>query len=314
MPPRVTAEEVNKEISGRRDRRNSHLGQVASSIRDSERKAKRSSLKAKSGKQSLTAHHLLPYNHIRDSFASAVEKQDLPAMQNLLAFSGQNSTDSSEAFRSLGYQRKYEPQPRKKLTKEQGIARGKQGKLETSLGIENYHRPTLEQSSEERIGQLFKQAAWASHNVFMGPLPEKRTDDPHEGLDAQYLPDGKQTKSSLMAKEIFGNGFSMMDPVDFNSSLQSARNQADGFAPRKKGKVKAKPKDLKAHGLSSELRSDYGSLWDSRPKKGGTREYRKSDWIEKDGAFTQRGRERVRRERARLDEDGHKRRTLNLWG
>jgi hypothetical protein len=269
--PRPDADALKAEILRRDIRRQQQATSVAKTIREGKRPDRPETLAAKgqvpgiAKPQDLTAHHLVPYNFIRDSFASAVERQDLTAMQNLLAFSGQGSTDSSEAFRAVAYQAEHKPKPKPKpkLTAEQGLARQAAAKEEKRLGIAPFHRQEPPESSKSGLQQLFKQATWASHNVFMGPAPEHRTDDPKEGLDAQYLRSGALTKSSEMAKDIHQKGFAGIDPVDFATRVQSARNQSEGLAKRKTGEA-----------------SEYGDAFEPRARMGGTRVYDPSAWEE----------------------------------
>jgi hypothetical protein len=275
--PRPDAKALQAEIARREVRRKAQGASVAQAIRDGARPDRPSGLAAKGeipgkkGKQDLTAHHLVPYNFIRDSFASAVEGQNLTAMQNLLAFSGQGSTDSSEAFRALAYQAQHTPKAKEKvkLTKEEGLARRAAAEDEKSKGIAAFHRQDPPESSKAGLQQLFKQATWASHNVFMGPAPEHRADDPKEGLDAQYLGTGALTKSSEMAKDIYEKGFAGIAPVDFGARLQSARNQADGRAERK---------TERKIGEGSESENAYGEAFKPRAEQTGTRVYDRSAW------------------------------------
>lgn len=230
-------------------------------------------------KEDLTAHHLLPYNFIRDSFATTVEKQDLKSMQNVLAFSGKGSSDSSEAYRALAYQKEFKPKPKGKedLTDKEKAARRAQADFERQQGVEQFHKNAPPESGKHGLRELFKATTWASHNVFMGPTPEHRADDPKEGLDAQFRKDGSLTKASVMAKDIHTRGFSGISPVDFTSSLQSARNEADG-----KAKIK-KSGDSTAFG----------------PREGGTRKYDRSAWArpQKDGKLVQIGGDKIVRRR-----------------
>lgn len=279
--PRPDANALQAEILRREVRRKAQGASVAKAIREGARPDRPSALAAKGevpgkkGKQDLTAHHLVPYNFIRDSFASAVEGQNLAAMQNFLAFSGQGSTDSSEAYRALAYQAEHKPKPKAKveLTKEEGLARRAAAEEERRRGIVAFHRQDMPESSKSGLQQLFKQATWASHNVFMGPAPEHRVDDPKEGLDAQYLKSGALTKSSVMAKQIYERGFARIHPVDFVAGVQSARNQAEGLAERKTGQE-----------------SEYGDAFKPRAEKTGTRMYDPSAWEKaEDGKVRQAG-------------------------
>lgn len=314
---RPSAHALQTEILKRTGRRQAELTSIAKGIHAGDRPDRPDVLGAKgvvpgrgTKKEDLTAHHLVPYNFIRDSFATAVHRQDLRAMQNLLAFSGEESTDSSEAFRALAHLRPRTPPTavRPTLNPDEAQARGRGGRWEKELGIASYQKSEPVTSSADRLKGLFRNATWASHNVFMGPAPEFRADDPREGLDEQFRDDGSQTKASVMARTIHAEGFSGMDPTDFVSELQSARNEADGPATKKSGTVdlsavKVAPAPggpVNLHALvgadrHSENKVDYGSMFEPRPRAGGTRAYDPSQWeIERDGKLTQKGR-KVRR-------------------
>ncbi|HEY5710417.1 MAG TPA: hypothetical protein VIT38_00860 [Allosphingosinicella sp.] len=291
VAPRPMESQLQAEIARRNVRRQAQSSAVAKEVREGDRPDRPPTLKEKGAmpgtdkKVALTAHHLLPYNNIRDSFASAVEKQDLKAMGNILAFSGKASSDSSEAYRALAFQKEFKPKAKDepKLSKEEGEKRMKLAKAEEQQGVEPYRKNAPPESGKKGLHELFKATTWASHNVFMGPKPEDRADDPKEGLDAQFRKDGSLTKSSVMAKEIHTKGFSGIEPVDFTSSLQSARNEADGVAPIKKS------------GEPALDGSDDATVFG--PRKGGTRRYDASAWSRpiKEGKLAQTGNKVVAR-------------------
>jgi hypothetical protein len=281
--PRVGfGEALTSEIERRRLRRMAEGKKVANDIRGGDRPVKPTALSQKDGKADLTAHHLLPYNQIRDSFATAVEGHDLTAMQNVLAFSGKSGSDSSEAYRALAFQQEYTPKKAKKenLSEAERKGRADQAKKEKQMGITPFQKTLSPVSSKQSIKELFKATTWASHNVFMGPAPEHRLDDPKEGLDARYTPQGQLTKSSVMAREISKKGFSGMHPVDFSLSVQSARNEADG------------PAALPMSGLAASDTA-YG------PRKGGLRTYKASDWTTVGGKKVQIGKIEARNQDSR---------------
>jgi hypothetical protein len=252
---------LTNEIARRQQRRAAEGRDDARDIRAGDRPDKPTALSQKAGKADLTAHHLLPYNKIRDQFADAVEHQDLTAMQNILSFAGRASSDSSEAYRALAYQRPHAPKTsRSEMSAEEREARKRQAIYEKGLGVAPFHKTPAPASSREGKKELFKAAAWASHNVFMGPAPQHRRDDPKEGLDARYLRSGHLSASSVMAREIYQKGFSGIDPVHFSRRLQSARNQAEGLAPQVRS------------GVDPATDTAFG------PKQGGVRRYDPADW------------------------------------
>jgi len=112
---------------------------------------------------SLTAHHLYPWNKIRSDLNDALTSKSRSKMEKLIAFA---ETSVPEGF--------WED-----LEKEAS---------ERSPGFTNL------------VDQLAASVCWAPHNVFMGPLGEKRGDDPGERLDTAYSKSGLPTPASALAE------------------------------------------------------------------------------------------------------------------
>ncbi len=185
----------------------------------------------------LTAHHLFPYNKIREEFATSLKDKDIGAVQNVMSFSGKGKTDSSEAFRLLAYQKEHTPSAKwkahqKVVRDEQKVREGKRKGPAKGVLPPVTLDPTPD-SSSKRLDGAFRDATWAEHNIFMGPEPKKRTDDPHEGLDVKFDSKGKPSKSSVLAQELDKKGFKGVEPVAFHSKLQTARNESKGTRPYK---------------------------------------------------------------------------------
>jgi hypothetical protein len=74
---------------------------------------------------------------------------------------------------------------------------------------------------------------WTPHNIFMGPPPERRPDDPQEHLDTHFTPSGTVTPRSELALDVtHGGGLSRFDPDELHRRLQALadkRNQASGY-------------------------------------------------------------------------------------
>ena len=136
----------------------------ATGLWDGDRPAKLASLKGtdESG-DSLTAHHLYPWNKIRGDLNKALAARDRSALEKLFAF---GSADVDEAFWS-------------ELAKD----------------------PTLRPYSfSEQLNRAVRQVCWAPANVFMGPLGSKRGDDPGEELDKAFSKRGLITPASAVAE------------------------------------------------------------------------------------------------------------------
>lgn len=246
----VLGNDLRAEIALRGSRREQELSATATEAESSDRPTKPRDLVD----DRLTAHHLYPFNRIRDEFANTLRGQYLPAMQNILAFTGKDSpdlskkfnrlrsADTSEAYRAMSYQRAWTPT--KKWKDKQKAARAAQKQLYGKTGGPTVEQTTELDSSAIRLRRLYGAATWSRHNLFMGPAPKERLDDPHKGLDSRFTPDGEATKSSKLAAKLYHTpgGLEGANPVDFRMAVQSARratvvnkerefNEADWTSP-----------------------------------------------------------------------------------
>ncbi len=203
------ASELQAEIQSRADRRASHLGSLMGESQFNKRPAKPDSLKAKdaSGK-SLTAHHMLPHSTIKSEFLSAVRTQNTTALQNISTM-GDNSIDSADAYRKLAV---YKSDPGR---------------------------------TERELSSLYKEVSWDSNNVFMGPSPEQRTDDPgSSGVDVRRTASGDVSKASRIAQNLQTHGFGGIKPQDLASDRAASRSEASALRPYK-------PSDWESSGTKS---------------------------------------------------------------
>lgn len=191
---------------------------TALAIRKKGRPEKPDDLKVTYDGDPLTAHHLFPYNRIESDLSKAIEEQDLRTVSNFMAFKGETSTDESDAFRLLAYQRPHKPSKAWKKHQRNAKEEGINGE---------------EDSSDIRLRKFFREAAWARHNIFMGPAPELRADDPHERYDTHVVK-GKETESSKLAKEMFDSGVGALENADFHEKLKKARKDPESREFHKK--------------------------------------------------------------------------------
>ena len=196
----VTSASLQAEISARSSRRSTELSAMMSESAFSDRPSKPDSLKATdSSGESLTAHHMLPHSEIKSRFQASVASQDLTAMRNISTFAGQGGMDSSDAFRALSHFKPHKgSDPRR-----------------------------------EQLTEMYEKASWDSNNVFMGPTPDKRTDDPGDsGVDVRYT-GGKASGASTIAQDIHSSGFGGINPQDMTSRRAASKAQADTLRPYK---------------------------------------------------------------------------------
>jgi hypothetical protein len=155
----------------------------ATGLWDGERPAKLSSLKGtdESG-DSLTAHHLYPWNKIRGDLNKALSGRDRGALERLFAF-GSASVDDS--FWS-------------ELAKDPAV------------------RPY---SFSEQLNLAVRQVCWAPANVFMGPLGSKRGDDPGEELDQAFSKRGLMTPASAVAELTAATGGIGATPAQLKADI-----------------------------------------------------------------------------------------------
>ncbi|RKH54930.1 DUF4157 domain-containing protein [Corallococcus aberystwythensis] len=67
--------------------------------------------------------------------------------------------------------------------------------------------------------------AWTQHNVFLGPLPEHRSDDPKEKLDTHFTQSGTVTPKSELALEIEASGgLGKIDPQELQKKLAALQD------------------------------------------------------------------------------------------
>jgi hypothetical protein len=181
-------------------------------------------------KDGLTAHHLLPYNFIRDEFADSLKKKDTTGISRFMAFAGRQNIDSSEAYRLMAPQRAHKPS--KKWQEHQKAARAEQQEREKANPALKGQLPTIVQDPTERSSTItmqnfFRDLTWSPHNVFMGPKPALRADDPHEGLDARYRRDGSLSESSELARDLHEHGMASLSPAEISHRVKGAGKEAD---------------------------------------------------------------------------------------
>ena len=180
-------------------------------------------------KDGLTAHHLLPYNFIREKFADSLKTQDTTGVSRFMAFAGRQNFDSSEAYRLMAPQRAHRPSAAWK--KHQAAARAEQKKRETETPALKGELPTIVQDASERsstgdMQNFFRNLTWSPHNIFMGPKPSLRLDDPHEGLDARYHDDGNLSESSKLARRLHESGMESLSPTEISNRVKRGGAEA----------------------------------------------------------------------------------------
>ena len=219
--------DLQAEIAKRNSRRQAHATAIVSQKPFTERPKKPKSLSGKDEHgASLTAHHMLPHSRIKQEFGTAVRNQDLTALQNISTFGGK-TIDSSEAFRATAF---YKTQ-----------------NVKTKSGIV---KPE-ENLTKRNLNSMYKAASWDQNNIFMGPSPVNRSDDPgNSAVDVRRNDSGQASKASLIAQNVMQNGFSAQNPQDFASQRAASTQEAgqlrpyrpadwvaDGTRTSKKGKI-----------------------------------------------------------------------------
>ncbi len=127
-----------------------------------DRPKKPGSLKGKDeNDQALTAHHIYPWNKIRDDINNALSDKNKSQMQAILNFAAVTVDDSFW----------------EDLAKETAAR-------SPSFGTE--------------INRIAKAACWNKSNIFMGPLGEYRSDDPGEEMDMSFSKSGLPTPASAV--------------------------------------------------------------------------------------------------------------------
>lgn len=135
-----------------------------------DRPEKPASMKGKDEEgDSLTAHHLYPWNKILKDLNDALGSKSASAMKKLFAFG------------------KVVPDP--SFWEE----------LQKAPGERNY-------AFSETINHAAQAICWSEDNVFMGPLGSKRGDDPGEEVDAAFTQSGLPTPASAMAELVEKRG------------------------------------------------------------------------------------------------------------
>ena len=130
----------------------------------------------------LTAHHLYPWNKIRGDLDKAL-KGDAGKLQKLLDFAEVDAP--SWFFEELAK----EPQDR-------------------------------DYRFSEEINRIAADICWSPKNVMMGPLGEKRGDDPHESLDVAFTKGGLPTPQSMAAKLTDDVGGIGATPTESNAKIK----------------------------------------------------------------------------------------------
>lgn len=188
--------QLTAELAARASRRSSHLSSLMTQSTFTDRPSKPDSLKANdTSGNPLTAHHMLPHSRIKSEFASAVTTQNHQAMQNLSTFGG-NSMDSSDTYRQMAY---YKSKPGQ---------------------------------TKENLSRMYKAASWDANNVFMGPDPSTRTDDPGDsGVDLRRTKTGATSKASSLSQDLHTHGFGGLDPQSVVSRRAASKQEADTLRP-----------------------------------------------------------------------------------
>ena len=117
----------------------------------------------------LTAHHLYPWNQIRDDLNAALASGSRPSLQRLLTF-------RSVEVESWFWEELTKPAPQRSY------------------------------AFSEAVNAAAQKICWTPRNIFMGPLGEKRGDDPGEKLDLAYTRSGVPTSASAAAQLIAKTG------------------------------------------------------------------------------------------------------------
>jgi hypothetical protein len=110
--------------------------------------------------------------------------------------------------------------------------------------------------SRPDLDEIGPSLAWTSHNVFPGPLPENRPDDPEKDplgirIDTHFTKSGTVTPKSELALEIaVAGGIGKLDLEELNERLEAlADREASGYeseeweGPPKARRQKGKPKN-----------------------------------------------------------------------
>ncbi len=127
-----------------------------------DRPGKPSSLKGKDeNNQPLTAHHIYPWNKIRDDINSALANKSKSEMSAVLEFAGTTVDDSF-----------WEDLAKDPASRSSGFA--------------------------DEMNRIAKAACWSKSNIFMGPLGEYRSDDPGEEMDTSFSKSGLPTPASAV--------------------------------------------------------------------------------------------------------------------
>lgn len=131
---------------------------------------------------SLTAHHLYPWNRIREDLNDALRSRNRTELERLFAFGSVVIDDS----------------------------------FWTELAKEP---PARSYAFTEQVNSAARQICWAPANVFMGPLGSKRGDDPGEGLDTAFTKSGLPTTASAAAELLARTGGLGESPERIASTL-----------------------------------------------------------------------------------------------
>lgn len=132
----------------------------------------------------LTAHHLYPWNKIKEDLNKALRGRSKSALEALFRFA--NFTPGDTFWDELAK----EPAAR------------------------NY-------SFASDINVAAQAICWSPRNIFMGPLGEKRADDPGEELDETFEADGQMTLNTRIARAMAAQGGigARLDPKEIQADL-----------------------------------------------------------------------------------------------
>jgi len=124
----------------------------------------------------LTAHHVYPWNKIKQDLNNAINNRNRQQMEQIIEFAGNIKVDD-DFWSDLA-----------------------------SAG-------TISPGFGAKIKEIARKACWAKHNIFMGPLSEKRSDDPGEERERIYHRGSIQTPISALAELTERSGGIGADPV-----------------------------------------------------------------------------------------------------
>lgn len=127
----------------------------------------------------LTAHHIYPWNQLREQLNQALTGKDRAKLESMLRFADIELAEKLPAGKDEAWFWK-------ELAKEP---------------------PQRGFRFSEAINRIVPWICWAPRNIFMGPSGSKRADDPGEKLDATLTASGLPSPSSALGELVDRNGF-----------------------------------------------------------------------------------------------------------